>query len=294
MRSRHLRNAALLALVTTGLVLVSLPRPEHAVANPVPPFNDQDQDLLPDAVERMLLTDPTHPDSDRDGIGDFLDAVQHRQLEWNLPGVRRHEMRAAVTVERTRDGQKHVVANFLLRLVGQPTIHALVPFLHTNSFELPIAPLLGSGGMVHFAQRFDPLEGTLIIASARLCSLADLRRVLPCTIGVRAMIDDRLIERGTFLTSVEGVPVSLVPYKTGDFVLQNLSLDDPDDPFWATSRACELTLSVQGQGAAGMICEITKAECIGVPTMSCAPSCSTMAGGIIIVPSGLETLRGGG
>jgi hypothetical protein len=293
MTAYRFRNAALLALLAAGMIWATLPRSE-AAAGMTPPFHDQDQDLLPDAVERMLLTDPGRTDSDGDGIGDFLDAVQHAQITPNLPKILDHEMRVVVTIERTGDGQRHVVANFLLRLAGQPRVHVIAPFLHmSGGLDVPIAPLLGSTGLSHTRQRHDPLHGTLLIAAARLCSVNELHRLLPCTIGVRALIDDRFIVRGTYLTSVEGVPVSLVPWTSGDFVLQTLSPDDPDDPFWQTSRACELTLQPQGYGSGGMICEIDSAECVGAPTLSCAPTCSAMAGGILIIPSGLGTLRGG-
>ena len=39
-------------------------------------FNDVDDDLLPDSVEWVSLTNSTNPDTDGDGISDFVEVVQ--------------------------------------------------------------------------------------------------------------------------------------------------------------------------------------------------------------------------
>lgn len=298
MTRRTTFRSALFALVATPALLLVTDRADARLsAEETAPFHDSDGDLLPDSVERMLLTSVSSIDSDGDQIEDFLDAVQHRQLTPHSgpPLAKDHELRVIVSTETSMDGQEHVVVNVLVRLMNGGRIHQLVPFVFLRNAAYPIGGMLGNG-LAHFGYHRDPVEGDFLVYSGRLCSPEQFRAVLPCIVGVRAVIDDRALMRGSYLTTVSDVPVALVPYSSSahSYVAQTLSPSDPPPgDFWSSSRACELILEVQGATSNGILCEIIRGECVDVPTLQCAPGCAGMAGRVMTIPSGLGTLRGG-
>lgn len=297
MTTRTTFRSAVFVLAAGTVLFLGADRAEQRLAAEQPaPFYDSDGDLLPDAVERMLLTSIAEVDSDGDTIGDFLDAVQHRQLvkSDDPPVPRDHELRVVISTETSLDGSEHIVINVLMRVMHHGRINQLVPFLFVNNVAYPIGSLLGNG-LVHVGYRHDPVEGDLVAYSGRLCSPREFRLLLPCVVGVRAVIDDRELTRGSYATLLNDVPVVMVPHEASSspdaFVAQSLSPGDVPG-FWATAKACELTLEEQGTTSSGVICEIMSGACVTVPTLQCAPGCDRMAGRVLVIPSGLGTLRG--
>ncbi len=275
-------------------MFLSVDRPRQLSAEPSSLLQDTDGDLLPDALEWVLLSQPGSADSDRDGIDDFLEAVRHSGLGDPQPSLD-HEMRVAVATVHDEQGVGHVVANFMFRAVGDlGDIKSFKAFAVIGKRKLDISPLIAHG-LLGVASQTGTSEGSYLIFSVRLGFEDALAPLLPLTIGADATIGTKSIRSGTFLMNVDGSLAALVPYTHKDFAIQTLSArQDPRNPFWKNSHACVLQLVEFGRSGQSALCEVECADCDGAKVLRCAQSCPKMKGLVVVIPHGLGVLRGKG
>lgn len=259
-------------------------------------LQDTDGDLLPDALEWVLLMDPTTTDSDGDGVDDFVEAVTFELPGRPAPRSLEHEMRMVVSVHRDPMQQEHVVAHILIRIVnGQGAAYVQNPrlFVDLQGSQVGIETVLGRG-ILGFGYRIDPQEGTLMVLSSRIASVSELTYLLPCSFGVNASIGGRVISTGTLIVDADGTAAAAAPTSTTGFVFQPLDpVASSNKPFWTQAHVCEMQLTPVGGGSGGsQVCQVSDAECTGQPTLRCAPSCSSWMGKVLVVPYGLGFLTG--
>lgn len=265
-------------------------------ARPADPMADRDGDLLPDAVEWVLMLDPDRPDTDGDGVDDFLHAVQHRPpLVASSQHATDDEMRLAVT--QGWSGTEAVLnLHLLLRLVNSDlsAVTHFEPFLDHWGQRVPLAPLL-AGAKVRMKHRVHPSEGLYVHLCAELGPVACFRNVLPCTLGAVATIGPRFVGTGTYLLGVENGLAAYLPIGGGEGVVQSLAGTVVDDPFWTANRVCLLRLTVLGSGPGGTVCEVADADCVyRTGRLACPPTCVAAKGRIMLVPDGMGLVTGGG
>ncbi|MEM7199867.1 MAG: hypothetical protein AAF628_06350 [Planctomycetota bacterium] len=293
----------LLALVPLALIVAVTggdhpAKVERLQATGKSPFADTDGDQLPDALEAVLLLDPTRGDTDGDGVSDFVEAVTH-ELPFETSSVHPpldHEMRAVVAIHRDMTMTEHVIVHILVRVAGgtgATAITSVTTFLDVQGRRYSIDALVGRG-IANFSVRSHPVEGGLLVMSARLCAPDQLKALSPCTIGATGDIGGRTFETGNLVTQVDGLLAAATPVRDDRFVMQPLDSEPTGSriSFWSQSKVCELELVPVGSGPGVEISMVTAADCTGAPTLRCAPSCSDMAGNVFIVPFGLDSLNG--
>jgi hypothetical protein len=259
-------------------------------------FTDSDNDLLPDSLEWVTLTSPTDSDSDSNGTADFVQTVQHIAPMSGKSRPMQDEVRILVSSFRNGDADE-VYLHMLFRFVGNQigNVQSLVPFLAIGSNDpvvVPIGQLIGTGP-VCVRSRFEEPLGTCLIISARIAAASELSWVLPCTVGAEAVIDGRRYTSGTYVSNTDGSQVALVPISTQSFIAQPLQGEGTTTPFWNSNSVCAMKLDVVGAGLAGMLCEVSSADCEIANGLKCAPSCRANVGRMVFVPDGLGTLTGG-
>jgi hypothetical protein len=292
------RSSLVLTLAASGLVVWGSSRDEVGTvsATGMGLFEDTDADLLPDALEWVLMSDPTQVDSDGDGIEDFLEATQFAPLlQRGSQMPMDNELRAAVYGVTAPDGTSHVMLSLMVRVVQSGPI-SIRPFVDYQGQRFDISQMFWS--LVADAKlRANPSEGTFAIASAWLGPAHQVLPLLPLSIGVDGSIGGRSFSNGSLLIDASGTVATLVTpsWQSGlvtAFAVQPIDGQDPEvtnrGGFWQSSKTCLLSLVPAG----GSANEIADASCTGSPTLLCAPNCSSMKGGVIVVPSGLPFLTG--
>lgn len=258
------------------------------------------------------MLDPNSPDSDGDGIGDFLAAVTHvyqNPFDDGEPisgashgtggssgpgGVLDHEMRFVMSIREDADGTQAMWMNLLFRFAGSeiPNIQyldiwmdmlgthfSLAPFVLTNPSELVFQDHGADGLCLRFSVRLGPSDQLMVFS--------------PSTYGATVMIDGRIVRSGvTLLELVDDTIVALTPVSPSSFTL--VRLDDEDDPFWNNNRVCQINLSIVSSTTAGHVCTVSSARCRPSGELRCPPSCTISIGQTIFVPDGLSTINGGG
>lgn len=267
------------------------------LAMPVDPLADTDGDLLPDRLEWILLCDPGQPDTDEDGIDDFVAAVQYRR-PFDPPGSPRatdDEMRIVASSTVDDFGATSLWVHFLFRFVGAnpQELRAIDPFMDLWGARYPIADLLTSGRLA-LRMRVDANQGLLCIASFELGSDEALRALLPCTIGATAIVGTRSIHSGAYLQDVAGTVTVLVAADDDKGLVQPLDPMIVEDPFWSSNRVCVMQLEVISSSAAGAMCEVRNSECMSSGRLACPPTCLQSRGRTMFFPNGLSTVTGGG
>lgn len=294
----RLSAVAAVVLAVTGLCYDSAPRVDAVGINP---FADLDQDMVPDCIELVARTDPNRCDTDGDGIDDFeeiLTFTSHdNQLKTRPVG---HGMRVIVTSTPNSTGGSDVYMHLLLRFVNvklqQVTI--LDFYADLKGTKYPILPLLGYGP-VRVSTRERKRDGTSFLFSMRLSSEKDLLRILPCTIGVRALIGGKLINTGTFMMRSGTDIGALMPFTVDTLILQPVNstaydIDDGSSYHHGYGRVCEMSLSTIGHSSGGILCEVDWATCRSATGLRCSSSCTKKTGSTVVIPDGLGTITGGG
>lgn len=261
------------------------------------PFADTDGDLLPDRLEWVLLLDPQLADSDRDGTDDFLHAVQGRRGLLEPRSNFGYDDEARVVVNSLPDGVggKSIWVHMLFRFAGANLrdLRSLQPYIDYWGMRIPIDRLIGAGE-THLSIRQHPTEGLYVLCSFELGHESTFRWIMPCTIGATTVMGSRTIRTGTFVDSAAGAVTALVPVTPDGGVIQTLTPEDRDDPFWTTSRVCLLRLSVVSTTPSGTLCEVSNADCVSSGELSCPPTCLSSRGQMMFFPDGLSTITGGG
>ncbi len=264
-------------------------------------FQDSDNDMLPDSLEWVLMMDPNNPDSDGDGVDDFLEAAQ-MQLPGATPPPMDHEMRAVVSYLTLPDQTDHVMLNLLFRVVsgGEQEVKSIQPFIDIQGSRVSISSLFASG-IVHLQAKVDPVEGLYVLVTSRLALNSEVAFIMPCSIGVAGRIGQRTFSNGSLLAEIDNTITTVAPISPTQFVFQPIDAalgpqgpQSPQHTFWASSQVCVLELEQQGGGgpAGSVLCRVRDSHCSGAPTLLCAPSCPTETGNVYVVPDGLGFLNG--
>lgn len=264
-------------------------------AEPADPLQDSDGDLLPDRLERVLLTDPDVADTDHDGITDFIAAVQFRR-PLDPPGEVRpldDAMRVAISSGVNAQGRSIIWVHFLFRFVGANLgeLRSIDPYLDYWGTRLPLSSLLGVG-RTGIATGWDPNEGLMCVASFELGAESALRTVMPCTIGATAVVGSRVFNSGAFLQEVDGISTVLTAADDDKGFVMPLDPAQNEDPFWSSSRVCVMQLEVMSASPAGALCEVRNAECMSSGRLACPPTCISSRGRSMFFPNGISTVTG--
>ena len=301
------RNAAAFLAVLGLAVLVStrgdLTTPAALQADPIHPLQDSDGDLLPDILEWSSLTNPYQRDSDSDGAADFFDVVSNRVRPLaNVDGERTgaHSSPAGpsaarVLVSTTRGTDRPaVLMNLLFRFGPQqsPNLQFLRPFLDVRGMQVPIETIVMSS-TIQVAMRNEQAVGWYLLITARICSLDELRPLLPCTLGALAVIDGVPVMTGSPVLDVAGVPAAIMPVSNDSFALH--AIQPPQDvrnPFWTDNKACVFELVQIGATQNAILCEIMNPDCVGAAALCCDPGgCRSKQGGVVSLPGGIGLLK---
>jgi hypothetical protein len=263
-------------------------------ADPIDPRLDTDGDFLPDVVEWACLTDPQNPDTDRDGIGDFIEVVQRgNPRRVGMPRPADHEMRIVVTATEGPNRDVQTNLHLLFRFLGTPSLlTSFQPWLRIGAFpglEIPLGSL--ASGMTSLEQRIDPIEGLLVSVLIPMASESMLRALLPCTIGARATIGDRELATTVPLFDVRGTTATLVPFDQDGYAVQSIGAMTAFQG--GSNRVCVVQLSRIGVGPGGVAYQVTHADCDDCNGLQCGVQCADLVSWVLVLPGGLGSIAGG-
>lgn len=262
-------------------------------AEPAPRDQDTDDDFLPDDLEWVCLTNALSPDTDLDGVSDFVEVVQRGNPRHpSQPVPTDHEMRLVVTSRPgVDDGQ--VVMHLLFRFLGttelltQLDCYAEVGSL--PGLRVPLSTL--SMQPIAMEQRMHPNEGLFVRLSISLVSETVLRSVLPCAISAHATIGGRTLHTVVPMFDHAGATCSVVGFAPGTYAIQtvgpNLVRTMPNN------RVCVLQLQPAGSSPGGSAFVVTAADCQDCNDLTCGTECSASLGSILVLPGGVGSITGG-
>jgi len=260
---------------------------------------DTDGDFLADVIEWAVLTNSTRPDTDADGISDFVEVVQFgTPLHAGLPSAQDHEMRTVVTVEDDPFLGEIVWMHFLFRFmgVGGQSVQ-LDPWIELMGARVPFGLQFGSQN-VFLEQRVDPYEGHFAVLSTRLADRATLQSLLPCTFGADARIGTRTLRVGTHTFDLDGqfshlVPIGAPGPNGGGFAVQQSGAPQEDsNPFANSNKLCVMQLRRVGTAPGGILFETRDPNCEEASGLECSVKCPQAEGWTITLPDGLGPLTG--
>lgn len=285
--------AALLSLLAWQLMPASEMRMLHA--DPVSPTLDTDGDFLPDVVEWACLTNPQNPDTDSDGVSDFVEVVQRgNPRRVGLPRPSDHEMRVVVTANEVAGGVVATNIHLLFRFMGDPSLlGAFRPWLRIGAIpglEISLDSL--ASGVSSILHHVDPVEGYWVRVLVPLASENALRMLLPCTIGARAAIGGRQIDTAVALFDARGTTSTLVPFADDSYAVQSIGSVAAFQG-GGSNRICVLQLTEVGTGPGGVAYEVSAADCDDCNGLQCGVDCPHAIGWIFVVPGGVEVITGG-
>lgn len=259
-------------------------------ARPAQHHQDRDGDFLPDQLERFVRTDPSHSDSDRDGVGDFRAVTGD-----SAGGAIDHGMRTLVATTPRADGDNDVWLHLLFRFVGDeiPPISELQPYIDwRGSVKVPLTRLLDYGtAVLDFRQ-----DGEFLLAhlAVRIGTQSELNEALwtdDFVIGTHAVIDGLSLHSAIQIDEVStpagDTLIALLPTESDQVSIQTLGQEDEADPFWTKNRACSMSLEVVSAVGTGVIVKVVSAECTSSPGMQCPPGCSENLGRLIYLADGV-------
>lgn len=286
----------LVAAVLAGAFCCQLGAPRERVLQADPPelFRDSDFDFLPDDIEWAVLTDAQRPDTDGDGVGDFVEVVQRGSPRAaGAPQPADHEMRIIVTGTESGAGEQAWL-HLLFRFMDQPTsmtgFRSWLEIGQVPGLQIPLDSL-ASGGVVYRSRQV-PMEGEWISVSLPLASASMLNLLLPCTIVAEAQFGSRTVRHGVKLFDLNGTTATLVPWDQR-FAVQTL-VPTPSLPGCEPNKVCVLSLVPVSVTPGGIAFEVAEADCVDCNDLECGQACTDSEGWVFIVPGGLGTITGGG
>ncbi|MCA8956645.1 MAG: hypothetical protein KDC87_11270 [Planctomycetes bacterium] len=262
------------------------------------PFDDPDGDMVPTCIEELMQTDPNRADTDADGIDDFEEILTFTShVPCSAPAPVDQGMRVLVTSTPNACGQPVVYLHLLLRFVNlklnEVKFHDLYVDLEGKQYSL--VRLLGYGGQM--LSRHRERDGSSFLISIPLASQTDLMRILPCTVGAKAALGGKLVNKGCYLMQVGEDIGALMPFGDGSLALQPVSslvLTQDGNPYYrGGGRVCETKLMEVGSSSRGTLCEVISAECKPAAGLRCSVTCPKKEGSMVTIPDGLQTITGG-
>ncbi len=296
MNTRTLASIGIAAGLVVGVLSIPGfgPSPQVLRADGPPLSLDSDGDFLPDQIEWACLTSAQAPDTDQDGISDFVEVVQRANPR--MPGSplpADHEMRVVVTTNPSPTGPE-VTLHLLFRFMGDTSLLAHLD-AYAELSQLPGArfPLADVAcGPITIDHRQTENDGQWVRVSAPLVSEAVLRSFLPCTIGATATIGTRQLDTHVALIDRAGTTASLVPCGPSLFAVQSIGAQLLPTTL-VNNRICVLQLTPVGGGTGGTAFEVTAAECQDCNDLICGVDCANSVGTILILPCGGGSITGG-
>ena len=306
----RMSNPRLLAPVLTAFALVAVGYPTgilcsetvhtdpalHAGIGGM--FDDVDGDMVPDCIEDLMQTNSLEADSDRDGIDDFEEILTFTSHDAKLPTKPiDHAMRVLTTSGFDASGQSVVYLHLMLRFVNaglkDVALHQIYADLRGQRRSL----LSLVRGVAKVTNRQRTRDGASFLFSIRLSRESDIKRILPCTLGAIAVIDNKYHNTGTYLMqSGDGVG-ALMPFDGGSLALHPVGsalMVQGENPFYrGGGRVCEMELNKVGSSMTSVLCEVATAKCRAAPGLRCSMACPKKAGTVISIPDGLGTITGG-
>lgn len=284
------------ALLVGAWSLLPSTKPRSVMADPLLIDQDSDGDFLPDIVEWACLSNANDPDTDDDGISDFVEVVQRGSPRAaGQPRPTDHEMRVVVTSVTDPLGIEQTNLHLLFRFMGQVTqLTSFQPWLRTEwvpGLNIPL-DMLASNGLT-IDQRVVPNEGLWVRVRVPLASSAIVQTLLPGTIGANATIGGRSLEATVPLIARAGQIFSLVPFDDTRLAFQNIGVQSPQGGNSNSNRVCVFDLELVGAGQGGPVYRIVTASCEDCNDLLCAPGCAGNAGELVVLPGGIESITGG-
>mgnify|MGYP003572376210 CR=1 FL=1 len=267
------------------------PTPKLDAAEEPSLFVDSDGDFLPDGIEWTLGFDALIADADGDGVGDFVQATQHR-----FPGVSseqsEHNLRAVVTI-LSEPGRDSAWLHLLFSFPGNDfqRMRLIAPWVDYLGQRLPI-PLVPEATRFEYQAVHRPQDGLMVRYSFELGREDVLHRVLPCTIGATVVFEGQTDRSGHYLLKADGRSAAWEAVSARGGVIRTLNVGDTGDPFWSSSRLCLMQLSTVGVTRGGTLCLVTNATCTPDNRLTCPPTCSQSLGQTMFFPDGMSTVTG--
>jgi hypothetical protein len=262
-------------------------------------FEDWDQDMVPNCIELLANTDPNSADSDEDGTDDFEEILTFTSHDGSLPTRPvQQAMGVMITTTPLPNGGSNVHLHLLMRFVNLKLHQVAFQDIYADINGTYVSLLQAIGyGNIQVASRYRQRDGVSYLFSLRLSSIQDLQRILPCTIGARAVLGGRLINTGTLVMSTGPDEVSAVmPFSKTTLMLQPVStvapMEDSNPYYRGGGRVCEMGLSAVGTSSSGTLCEVDWAKCRAAAGLRCSTTCPKKVGTTVIIPGGLGTITG--
>lgn len=281
--------ASLLALIgwTTDAKTVA--------AEPDGLFDDTDGDFIPDALEWVLLTDFEDADTDDDGVGDYIEAVQGgypiTQDAVALPAD--DEMRVLATTRDDDNGDSVLWVHAMFRLMNglDTKLEEVVPWVDLKGQKYPLTGLFDKTPL--FWRILDNgAQGTLVVISTPVASEEVGRNLMPFTFGVSARLGGRRVSSSAYYLDVGGRSSVLAALDRDRSAFQTLRKTQQEGPFEFVNQVCALRLTVIGSSPAGTVVRVNSARCEPAHALRCSIRCTAVNETTLVLPDGMSTITG--